>query len=375
MTATDPWDIIIHHAGVDTSDAERLYDVLSGRCRVFLDSRSTKVGEAWDFEASRALGAARISVVILSRRTQTPDAPAHRSDRHFADLVGEAVRWNRRQPRAHRVIPVAMDFRAAEVERMPFGLSARQLIQAEDLPDLEAVADRILAPPGAGSGGAPPATPGSQGATRSALFKPKFGARQRALIVMAVLGLIVLGLVAVVLFGLLFGDDPGASSRPGADPREALSRGEGTPPTPKAQPAPRVAKAVKPATPQPRPAAPLPKAQPRRAVPASPRPAPPAPAPEPVKSSLASAPESVKAPPAPAPEPAAGGSEADYFSVHVLKDGENLWKLAHDTYKVDYWLVQDYNKDKDFRRLRPGSKIRIPKTKKRYHEIKALLAK
>ena len=402
MTATDPWDIIIHHAGVDTPDAERLYDVLSRRCRVFLDSRSIKVGEAWDFESSRALGAARMSVIVLSRRTQSPDAPAHRSDRHFTDLVGEAIRWNRRQPRAHRVIPVAMDFRASDVERMPFGLNVRHLIQVTDLPDLEAVADRILAPPGAASGGAPPAVPkGTGGATPSALFRPKFGARQRALVVMAALALIVLGLVVVLLSGLLSGDEPGASA--GVETRDALFReGNKTPSPPKptivapASPAPSArGPAVRPeASPGSASAPPVPAARPPAPAPepaqAAPAPAPervkavPAPAPEPVKVAPAPAPEPVKAAPAPAPEPvkpvpepaaapAAGASEADYFSVHVLKDGENLWKLAHEVYKVDYWLLQDYNKDKDFRRLRPGSRIRVPKTKKRFSEIKELL--
>lgn len=60
--------------------------------------------------------------------------------------------------------------------------------------------------------------------------------------------------------------------------------------------------------------------------------------------------------------------EDRFFSEHQLKQSETVWGLAT-RYAVDYQQLKDYNSDKDFRRLSPGTRIRIPRTEAPYSEL------
>ena len=60
--------------------------------------------------------------------------------------------------------------------------------------------------------------------------------------------------------------------------------------------------------------------------------------------------------------------EDRFFKEHALKQDETLWGLAT-RYAVDYKQLKDYNSDKDFRRLSPGTRIRIPRTEASYAEL------
>jgi len=66
--------------------------------------------------------------------------------------------------------------------------------------------------------------------------------------------------------------------------------------------------------------------------------------------------------------------EDKYYTLHTLVAGESLWSLSQ-RYKVDGKRLEDYNSDKDFRRLARGAKIRIPKTDAPFSELQANLAK
>jgi LysM repeat protein len=57
-----------------------------------------------------------------------------------------------------------------------------------------------------------------------------------------------------------------------------------------------------------------------------------------------------------------------FFLEHTLKSSETVWALAS-RYAVDYQQLKDYNSDKDFRRLSPGIRIRIPRTDAPYSEL------
>jgi LysM repeat protein len=66
--------------------------------------------------------------------------------------------------------------------------------------------------------------------------------------------------------------------------------------------------------------------------------------------------------------------EDKYYTVHELAAGESLWSLAQ-RYKVDAKRLEDYNSDRDFRKLARGTKIRIPKTAAPFAELQQSLAK
>lgn len=50
---------------------------------------------------------------------------------------------------------------------------------------------------------------------------------------------------------------------------------------------------------------------------------------------------------------------------HKLKPGENVWTLIMRTYKVPFWLMRQYNTDKNLRRLKPGVELTIPVVERR----------
>jgi membrane-bound lytic murein transglycosylase D len=50
---------------------------------------------------------------------------------------------------------------------------------------------------------------------------------------------------------------------------------------------------------------------------------------------------------------------------HKLMPGENVWTLIMRTYKVPFWLMRQYNTDKNLRRLKPGVELAIPVVERR----------
>jgi hypothetical protein len=61
-----------------------------------------------------------------------------------------------------------------------------------------------------------------------------------------------------------------------------------------------------------------------------------------------------------------------YYVVHTLKHGQTLWGLAQQR-TVSFELLKSYNTDKNFKRLSPGARIRVPITKKPYAELDSLM--
>ena len=50
---------------------------------------------------------------------------------------------------------------------------------------------------------------------------------------------------------------------------------------------------------------------------------------------------------------------------HKLKPGENVWTLIMRTYRVPFWLMRQYNADKNLRQLKPGVELTIPVVERR----------
>jgi membrane-bound lytic murein transglycosylase D len=46
---------------------------------------------------------------------------------------------------------------------------------------------------------------------------------------------------------------------------------------------------------------------------------------------------------------------------YTIRRGDSIWELTQQRYRIPLWLLLQYNPDLDLNRLRPGTKIRIPK--------------
>jgi len=99
MADTDiEWDFFLAHAGADKEVAELLYDYLSERSRVFLDSHCIGLGDDWDATLAAAQRKSLVTVVLVS--THTDNAYYQREE------VATAVALARENPASHRVIPL-----------------------------------------------------------------------------------------------------------------------------------------------------------------------------------------------------------------------------------------------------------------------------
>src|SRR6516162_4583760 len=109
--AREQWDFFIAHAGPDQGVAEELYSHLSRDFRVFLDSRSLLPGDDWDIALPAAQRASRITVVIVSSKTEK--AYYQRQE------IAEAIALARSEANTHRVVPVFLDEDMGDNESIP----------------------------------------------------------------------------------------------------------------------------------------------------------------------------------------------------------------------------------------------------------------
>lgn len=119
------WDFFLAHAGADSAVAEELYGYLSPHCRVFLDSRNLLPGDDWDRELAAAQAASRVTVVLLSGRSD--EAYYQREE------IAAALDMARRDSSAHRVVPVYLEDPSAAGAGVPYGLRLKHgLVAAEE---------------------------------------------------------------------------------------------------------------------------------------------------------------------------------------------------------------------------------------------------
>ena len=99
--ARPQYDFFIAHASPDQEAAEQLFDLLKERSTPFLDSRVLQFGDEWDRELALAQRQSRITVVLVSSRTD--DAFYEREE------IAAAIALARGDPQGHRVVPVYLD--------------------------------------------------------------------------------------------------------------------------------------------------------------------------------------------------------------------------------------------------------------------------
>ena len=129
------YDFFIAHAGADAPVAERLYDLLVGDARVFLDSRCLEYGDEWDVVLPRAQRQSRITIVIVSPRTD--------SAFYQREEVAAANELARRE--GHRVVPVFVHGAPTDFDDVPYGLRRLHGAELSDRCTIEDVAARVLA--------------------------------------------------------------------------------------------------------------------------------------------------------------------------------------------------------------------------------------
>ncbi len=129
------WDFFLAHAGADAAAAEELYECLSPRSRVFLDSRCLLPGDDWDRELAAAQAASRVTVVLLSQRSD--------SAYYQREEIAAALDMARRDSSAHRVVPVHLDGPQTR-DAAPYGLRLKHGLDAAREGGLPEVGERLV---------------------------------------------------------------------------------------------------------------------------------------------------------------------------------------------------------------------------------------
>ncbi|MCC8246577.1 toll/interleukin-1 receptor domain-containing protein [Saccharothrix luteola] len=124
------WDFFLAHAGADSPAAERLRSLLEPHATVYEDSM-LRAGEEWDLVLDRHLRASRITVVLVSRRTENAV--------YLREEIARAITLARADGR-RRVVPLVLE----QVDALPYGLELRTPIRLGDGLDLAGAAGRLL---------------------------------------------------------------------------------------------------------------------------------------------------------------------------------------------------------------------------------------
>lgn len=131
------WDFFLAHASCDKPTAERLYTALTEKgARVFLDSKSIRLGDSWDKAIPDAQASSRVTLVLVSESTE--DAYYER------DEIAAAIALARQDGGTHRVVPIYYQANAGrDIARLPYGLRLKQAATLTQQ-NLEDVVRRLL---------------------------------------------------------------------------------------------------------------------------------------------------------------------------------------------------------------------------------------
>lgn len=128
------YDFFIAHAGADTVEAERLFDLLFEEAKVFLDSRCLIPGDDWPTVVQRAQRNSSATVVLISDKT----------DQAFyqGEEIAAAIALSREEDGAHRVIPLYCA--GGPPGDVPYGLRRKHALRIDAKTSMEQVATRLL---------------------------------------------------------------------------------------------------------------------------------------------------------------------------------------------------------------------------------------
>jgi hypothetical protein len=134
--ATNNWDFFLAHAGADLAAAEQLYALLRPRAQVFLDECCLLPGDDWDQELAVAQRGSRVTVVLVSERTELAY--------YEREEIAAAIDLARHNKQAHRVVPVYLDDSPAVQQNIPYGLRLKHGLFVTDDDGLNVVAEQLI---------------------------------------------------------------------------------------------------------------------------------------------------------------------------------------------------------------------------------------
>ncbi len=135
------WDIFLAHAAPDREYAETLFARLTEPClgsrllRIFLDSRSLKLGDDWDIELVNAQQNSKVTVVIVSGNTERAY--------YQREEIAAAIAMAREDHSKHRVVPLLIEDGPRAHENLPYGLRLKHGISISGIVELKDVASRL----------------------------------------------------------------------------------------------------------------------------------------------------------------------------------------------------------------------------------------
>jgi hypothetical protein len=132
----DSWDFFLAHSGADVGRTEVLYDLLATQAKVFLDSRTLRLGDDWDSSLTQAQKSALITVVLVSQNIE--EAYYQREE------IANAIAMAREDRTRHRVVPVYLDGLTPETTRIPYGLRLKHGLRIATDAEFDIVASRLL---------------------------------------------------------------------------------------------------------------------------------------------------------------------------------------------------------------------------------------
>jgi hypothetical protein len=131
------WDFFIAHPARDVALARELFDAFNQRFKVFLDAVHVLPGTDFDKTTSEAQLASRVTVVCISSSF---------ADTYYArEEVATAITLSRRNPNAHRVVPVYFGAGPEELLAVPYGLRLRSALVVSRDGGVAGVARRLEA--------------------------------------------------------------------------------------------------------------------------------------------------------------------------------------------------------------------------------------
>jgi hypothetical protein len=130
------WDFFIAHAGPDARVAERLYEHLNPKSRVFLDSRNLLLGDNWDTVLPKAQQTSLVTVVLISSKTEVAY--------YQREEIAAAIALARENAENHRVVPVFLNEEAKGNDSVPYGLRLKHGLTVSEKLSLKTVAAKLL---------------------------------------------------------------------------------------------------------------------------------------------------------------------------------------------------------------------------------------
>jgi len=136
LSSAYTWDIFIAHASGDKPAAEQLCNLLTEKCRVFLDTRCLELGDDWDVKLAAAQNTSFLTVVLVSADTERAY--------YQREEIAAAIALARDDEGKHRVVPIYLGKQEILRKQIPYGLRLKHGLEVSQNFTLFQCAERLL---------------------------------------------------------------------------------------------------------------------------------------------------------------------------------------------------------------------------------------